>query len=244
MSPAVNLNMPTLESEAEPQLRQPYFQMSEWFGPTIQGEGPSAGRIASFLRLANCNLTCSWCDSKYTWDWENYDRSKEIKKVFLDEMLEIVDSLEGNLVVTGGEPLAQHRALAALMRARPDRVWEVETNGTKKLGDTAGLWDLVVSSPKVIPSADQGPMAHRIDESILEVAQFKFVVHDAADLAAVQQFVTKHDLPSERVWLMPEGVTPEALSEKTPFVIQAAVDNGFNFSSRLHVYGWYDVRGH
>jgi len=39
-------------------------------------------------------------------------------------------------------------------------------------------------------------------------------------------------------------VTPDALTEKTPFVIQAAATLGYNFTSRLHVYGWFDVRGH
>lgn len=236
----VNVGLPNRPHTA----RAVTFNFSEAFGPTIQGEGPSAGRVASFLRLALCNLTCSWCDSKYTWDWENFDRSVELKKKTLDEVLEIIDALPGRIVVTGGEPLSQHRALAALMIARPERIWEVETNGTKPLGATEGLWDLVVSSPKVIPSADQGPLAHVIDESILRTAEFKFVVQDQADLDAVVAFVAKHALPPERIWLMPEGVTPEALSARTPFVIQAASDLGFNFSSRLHVYGWHDVRGH
>lgn len=236
----INLGAPAVGA---PQ-REVHFSMSEWFGPTIQGEGPSAGRLASFIRLANCNLTCSWCDSKYTWDWENYDRSTEVKRVSLGEMVDVIDSLAGIIIVTGGEPLSQHHALAALMKLRPEREWEVETNGTRPLGATAGLWSKVISSPKVIPSADQGPLAHKIDPSILEAAEFKFVVADEADLRAVIDFAAKHDLDPRRIWLMPEGVTPDVLTARTPFVIQAAAELGFNFSSRLHVYGWFDVRGH
>jgi pyruvate-formate lyase-activating enzyme len=35
--------------------------LAEVFGPTVQGEGPSLGRAASFIRTGGCNLTCSWC---------------------------------------------------------------------------------------------------------------------------------------------------------------------------------------
>lgn len=39
----------------------PTLVVAEVFGPTVQGEGPSAGRRAGFIRLAGCNLHCSWC---------------------------------------------------------------------------------------------------------------------------------------------------------------------------------------
>jgi 7-carboxy-7-deazaguanine synthase len=32
--------------------------VSELFGPTLQSEGPSAGRLASFIRLSGCSLSC------------------------------------------------------------------------------------------------------------------------------------------------------------------------------------------
>ena len=47
--------------------------VAEVFGPTFQGEGPSTGQRAGFVRLGRCNLDCSWCDTPYTWDWERFD---------------------------------------------------------------------------------------------------------------------------------------------------------------------------
>ena len=40
---------------------------------SIQGEGVSAGTPTVFLRLATCNLACTWCDTRYTWDWRRFD---------------------------------------------------------------------------------------------------------------------------------------------------------------------------
>ena len=51
------------------------MQVNEIF-KSIQGEGPNFGKPAIFLRTAQCNLKCTWCDTKYTWDWKNYDFQK------------------------------------------------------------------------------------------------------------------------------------------------------------------------
>ncbi len=100
---------------------------------SIQGEGVHAGRPAVFLRLAHCNLACVWCDTRYTWDWEHYDQRKEVESVSVDEAEEEIRRFDcRNLVVTGGEPLIQQRALAPLLeRLKSSGFWiEVETNGT------------------------------------------------------------------------------------------------------------------
>lgn len=230
---------------------EPHLNLSEVFGPTIQGEGPNAGRLSSFIRLAGCNLSCSWCDSAYTWDWDRFEHAAEVHPTEIGEVLGMLDDLPGRIIVTGGEPLLQATALALILAARPERQFDVETNGTRPLGPTSPFWDTIICSPKIIPSADQGPTAHRLDPSIVHDGRthFKFVVRDQADLDAIDALVELHPslrqaVWAKRVWLMPEGVTPDVLTDRTPFVINAAVERGLNFSSRLHVYGWHDVRGH
>jgi hypothetical protein len=45
--------------------------IAEKFG-SVQGEGPWTGQRCVFVRFSRCNLKCSWCDTKYTWDWTQY----------------------------------------------------------------------------------------------------------------------------------------------------------------------------
>jgi organic radical activating enzyme len=95
--------------------------INEIFGPTVQGEGPAAGRRCAFVRLAICPLTCAWCDTAYTWAYteakaerhENgivYDREAEVHEMDVESVYgAAISAAEGSgmVVISGGEPLAQ-----------------------------------------------------------------------------------------------------------------------------------------
>ncbi len=100
---------------------------------SLQGEGVNAGRPAIFLRLALCNLKCSWCDTKYTWDWGSYDQSKEVMEMSLADIeYHLLGQYCRYLVVTGGEPLIQRQELKDLLYSLREKGFsvEIETNGT------------------------------------------------------------------------------------------------------------------
>src|SRR3954454_2624284 len=104
--------------------------VSEVFGPTWQGEGPSIGRRCGFVRLGRCNLACTWCDTKYTWDWSQYDPSVELTRRTVADVVAERPPMDVRMVVApGGEPLLQQRALVPLLSACRGRGWraEVET---------------------------------------------------------------------------------------------------------------------
>lgn len=194
------------------------------------------------------------CDIPQSWDWDTYDREKESHPYSIEDAVALVHKLAPTssslLIVTGGEPLLQATALAEVFAAHEELYGyiprlELETSGTRPLGATAGYWTRIVCSPKVIPSA-QAPLGHHLDPALLrdERTIVKYVVLDEADLEAVEANVEKWGLPAHKVWLMPEGVSIRVLDERQPWLMQAAIDRGWNFTTRLQVYGWGDERGH
>ncbi len=92
---------------------------------SIQGEGPQIGTPAIFIRLAGCNLTCEWCDSKYTWK-KDLITSTDISFKDLSDV--ICSYLINNphpprlLIFTGGEPLLQWSSIRQFLQYLMDSV--------------------------------------------------------------------------------------------------------------------------
>ena len=95
-----------------------HINVNEIFGPTIQGEGIHTGVRVGFLRLAGCNLSCSWCDTPYSWDWSRYDRNEESHKRLISEVAEELKAMKvSRLILTGGEPMMQQWAFKSIQAA-------------------------------------------------------------------------------------------------------------------------------
>lgn len=92
---------------------------------TIQGEGPYNGMPAVFVRLAGCNLRCTWCDT----DFETGAKVHELD----DLVAHVVNEAGGRtklVVITGGEPMLQNIVpLIKELSRRRYRV-QIETAGT------------------------------------------------------------------------------------------------------------------
>ena len=226
--------------------------VSEVFGPTFQGEGPSTGHRAAFVRLGRCNLTCTWCDTPYTWDWERFDPSVELSRRTVADLLAEIEAMAPEIVVvTGGEPLLQRRRLVPLVAACADRGWsvEVETNGTLAPGaELAGLVDRWNVSPKlansgVAPELREVPAALEAFGALAAGgrAAFKFVATGLDDLDEIAGLVDRHHLAP--VWVMPEGTTPGAVLAGTRALADPVLARGWNLTTRLHVLVWGDERG-
>lgn len=223
--------------------------VSEIFGPTFQGEGPSAGERAGFVRLGRCNLTCAWCDTPYTWDWDRFDPTIELSHRRVGEILACVDTMAvGRVVVTGGEPLLQQRRLLALLDEFRERglVVEVETNATiVPMPELVALVDRLNVSPKLTNSGV--PTGRRLVPEALEALRasgksiFKFVVEGPADLEEVQVLVD--DFGLHPIWIMPQATTLEGITRGLRDLADAVSARGWNLTSRLHVSLWGDERG-
>ena len=223
--------------------------IAETFGPTWQGEGPSLGRRAGFVRLGRCPLACSWCDTPYTWDWSRFDPANELTTRSTDDVAaEMLGLAVPLVVVTGGEPMVQQRHLAPLLRALRDAGIEVEieTAGIiAPLPETTELVSRFNVSPKLANSGN--PIDRRYKPDALRALQatgkavFKFVAAAPDELDEVATIVEACGLTN--IWIMPEGTDAATVTARAQELADAVLARGWNLTTRLHVLLWGDRRG-
>lgn len=235
---------------------EPELVVNEIFGPTVQGEGQSMGRRCAFLRLGGCNLSCTWCDTPYTWDWTGsgdsgvkYDPRKELHRRPVREVAEELLAFGVEMIViSGGEPLGQQNRLVPLVELLTARGLEIEieTNGTHAADPALVAAGVRLNvSPKLAHSGD--PVGRRIvpdalkSLAVTEGTTFKFVCRNAGDLDEVAGLVEEFGLGS--VWIMPKGQTGAEVSRHMAELADAVIARGWNLTTRLHTLLWGDTRG-
>ena len=233
--------------------------LADVFGPTFQGEGPSSGRLAFFVRLGGCNLHCTWCDTGYTWDARRWDLREQVRPVRWQRVMEHLAAAApaGSrplLVVTGGEPLGHQgrpafRSLLAAAAGLGMDV-EVETNGTRVPAPDLPADPVYNVSPKLAHAGD--PAELRIDAAALAAfrelagrgrARFKFVVQAVGQLDEVAAIVAGHRLPAEAVWIMPEGTDPQTVLDGGRALADPVLARGWHLTLRMHTLLWGEERG-
>jgi 7-carboxy-7-deazaguanine synthase len=226
---------------------------------SLQGEGPSAGRPSIFIRLSRCNLACVWCDTAYTWrfagdnrphrDGIDFDRAANQVTLTEEDAAARIAALGGNrLVITGGEPLLQGAALARMIALLPPMHVEIETNGT--VAPHEALDALVQQynvSPKLAHSGNPAELA-LVPERLAAWsadprAFFKFVIGEASDVEEVLALHATYAIPSDRIFLMPEGTSSAALRQRQLWLSDLCLRHGFRMSDRLHIHLYGDTRG-
>jgi 7-carboxy-7-deazaguanine synthase len=229
------------------------MRISELFY-SLQGEGELTGVPSVFIRTSGCNLRCTWCDTPYaSWNPEGPDMS-------IDSILAEVERHPTPFVVlTGGEPMVASgiHELATSLRAMGKHI-TIETAGTIPPADIP--CDLASVSPKLshsTPSIDQaGPWHERHERTrwrpdlVAEWIQsypyqLKFVVSALSDLAELESFLAAlgTTVPPHRVLLMPQGITPQEISDRNPALIDLCKSRGYRYCARLHIDLYGNQRG-
>lgn len=216
------------------------MKVTELFGPTLQGEGPHAGKLVSFLRLAGCNLSCPWCDTKYA---QGEMGAIEMRPEGVAASLVAMDAEVA--VITGGEPLLQvEEIIDVACRINGELDLHLETNGT--IAPTEELLEcfehVSVSPKREALATDAGLDALRAWAEH-DWPAFKFVVADEDDVAEVAEVVYELSIAPRQVWLMPLGATRKDQVLRLPVIAELAVQYRFNLSPRLHVLAWDDKKG-
>ena len=224
------------------------LRVAEMF-TSFQGEGPSAGQRAAFIRLSGCGVGCSWCDEPQTWDWSRFSREQESRHTGVDEACAWARGTNAELVVfTGGEPLAQQRGvtrLACALAAAGLRV-EVETSGTViPAPELCAAVSMFSVSPKLANSGV--PHDRRIRPEALAAfaacgkAVFKFVACGTGDLDEAGELAARFALAP--VWIMPEGITAGKVLAGMRELADDVLEREWNLTGRSHVLIWDGARG-
>lgn len=219
---------------------------------SVQGEGLLVGVPSAFVRTTGCPLRCVWCDSPYT-SWQ-----PEGETLSVEHILERVAAYPTKYaVVTGGEPMVA-AAIDALCQRLRDAGHHI-TIETAAVAFAPVACDLASLSPKLsnsIPHRREGGRhALKHDEQRLRPDvirafmehcpyQLKFVIDTEQDIGEVLALLDR--LPPvvpDRVLLMPQGVTVDALRERGPWIAELCKRHGFRFCPRLHIDLFGNTRG-
>lgn len=156
---------------------------------SIQGESSFAGIPCIFVRLAACNLRCTWCDSEYT-----FTGGKKMSAELVEQ--EVLRLAPGGLVeFTGGEPMLQERELVPLMDRLLSRGYTLllETSGERPLENVPPAVHKIVDV-KCPGSGESGTFRMSNLAAITAADEVKFVLADRADYEFARDFVRQHGL--------------------------------------------------
>jgi 7-carboxy-7-deazaguanine synthase len=138
---------------------------------SIEGEGIHIGKPMTFVRMAECNLRCNWCDTKFSWregvEWSLHAVIVKIKDLGCV-----------NVSLTGGEPLLQAENLIALLNQLKCRVTYLNTGGTVWNDVIFGKVDWIscdLKMPSSLMSSD-AKVVQKLATDYIEKLQFKVVV--------------------------------------------------------------------
>lgn len=199
----------------EPYTDVPLPLMEDFY--TIQGEGFFQGHAAYFIRLAGCDVGCTWCDVKESWDADAHPR------VSVREMTERAASSGSKIaVITGGEPaIYDLQALTSALHVAGLRT-HIETSGAYPL---TGDWDWVCLSPKKF----KGPVPDVYEHA----DELKIIVFNKSDLSWAQEHAAKVR-PSCKLFLQPEWSREKEMSSLIVDYVKA--NPQWNISLQIHKY--------
>jgi organic radical activating enzyme len=187
---------------------------------TIQGEGFHQGKAAYFIRLGGCDVGCSWCDVKESWDAAAH------ALLGIEEIVSKAKAESGNnpviAVVTGGEPLMHD--LTELTKALKTAGFQtnIETSGSSPL---SGEWDWICVSPKKF----KAPLA-----GVLQKAdELKVIIYNRDDFKWAEEHAKK--VPAGcKLYLQPEWSRADKM---TPLIVEHIKQNPrWELSLQIHKY--------
>lgn len=158
---------------------------------SINGEGLRSGELAVFIRFANCNLRCSYCDTKYSFINPIYTEE------CIDELVKYVKSTGvKNVTLTGGEPLIQNEIKELMIELSNigNRI-EIETNGSINIAPYLNIPNVTFTLDYKLKGSGMEMYMDLTNYDLLRKNDvIKFVVSDYDDLEKTKEIIKKYDL--------------------------------------------------
>lgn len=158
---------------------------------SINGEGLRSGELAVFIRFANCNLRCSYCDTKYSFINPIYTEES------IEELVKYVKSTGvKNVTLTGGEPLIQNEIKELMIELSNigNRI-EIETNGSINIAPYLNIPNVTFTLDYKLKGSGMEKYMDLTNYDLLRKNDvIKFVVSDYDDLEKTKEIIKKYDL--------------------------------------------------
>ncbi|NLL27734.1 MAG: 7-carboxy-7-deazaguanine synthase QueE [Bacteroidales bacterium] len=184
---------------------------------SLQGEGINTGKAAWFVRLGGCDVGCSFCDVKESWNPNLHQLTP------CDEIINnAVNSKLGAVVLTGGEPLQSNLDyLCNKLHEKNIKIF-LETSGSEPF---SGCFDWICLSPK---------KNTKIFNCWFEEAnELKVIIESKNDMVFAEE-MAKHVNENCIIQLQPEWSKKD---EITPFLVDYIISNPcWRLSVQTHKY--------
>lgn len=184
---------------------------------TIQGEGYNTGKPAYFTRFGGCDVGCSWCDVKESWNAETWPLTPT------DEIVKRISSCVCKaVVVTGGEPLIYNLDYFCQELKKRNIQTFLETSGSHPL---SGDWNWICLSPK--------KFSPPLEEIYTKADEYKVIIQSKGDFDWAEKNV--HRLRKDcKLYLQPEWSKVDTLMDE--IVEYVKLHPQWNISLQSHKY--------
>tara|TARA_R100000541_G_scaffold59378_1_gene73170 strand:+ start:459 stop:1187 length:729 start_codon:yes stop_codon:yes gene_type:complete len=230
---------------------------------SIQGEGKTVGIPSVFVRLGGCNLMCGGMGTQFDGELHNdaefrcdtvevwmKAQSMEVNKILPKDCIEAIKK-GAHIILTGGEPMMQQASLLEFIYYVKSNInknvfFEVETNGTimpeQNLFNNIDLWNC---SPKLKNSGNDRSLTFK-EDVIAKLNKkntiFKFVVNGEKEWKEIKKDYF-NIVDHSKIYLMPAGENQDLLNNNKQKVVDLAIRNHLNFTTRLHIDIWNKKTG-
>lgn len=222
--------------------------------PTIQGEGPLAGTPAVFVRLAHCNLKCTFCDTEFSQGVQRVN-TRDLVMVIQEHSFSLTPGRvrpRGLVVITGGEPFRQPISDLCRWLIDGDYTVQIETAGALAPHPEDSVW---VSGAlryedefRVVVSPKTPTLAPLFKDALLDVNMpnvvAKYIVREGdtslANLLPTQGQGSRgpwwsEDLPVGKTYVQPmDEQNEEQNARNVAAAVKLCSDYGYRLSLQQH----------